>query len=187
MIKLIAIGKNKDKALQSLEKEYMKRLSAFCKFSEIEVKDEANEHVSREAEVLLVKEKEGNRVLEKLSDQDFVVLLDLHGKMIDSKTFAKNLDMWQMKYSNIVFVIAGSLGPSEKLVARANYRWKLSDLTFTHLITRAQIAVVLKSRHHLAVASACSKYIRCIVVAPCIDKILVIAREDSRVPSLLIC
>lgn len=48
MIKLIAIGKNKDKALQSLEKEYMKRLSAFCKFSEIEVKDEANEHVSRE-------------------------------------------------------------------------------------------------------------------------------------------
>ena len=78
MIKLIAIGKNKDKALQSLEKEYMKRLSAFCKFSEIEVKDEANEHISREAEVLLVKEKEGNRVLEKLSDQDFVVLLDLH-------------------------------------------------------------------------------------------------------------
>lgn len=34
-----------------------------------------------------------------------------------------------MKYSNIVFVIAGSLGPSEKLVSRANYRWKLSDLT----------------------------------------------------------
>ena len=118
MIKLIAIGKNKDKALQSLEKEYMKRLSAFCKFSEIEVKDEAN------------------RVLEKLSDQDFVVLLDLHGKMIDSETFAKNLDMWQMKHSNIVFVIAGSLGPSEKLVSRANYRWKLSDLTFTHLMTR---------------------------------------------------
>ena len=53
MIKLIAIGKNKDKALQSLEKEYMKRLSAFCKFSKIEVKDEANEHISREAEVLL--------------------------------------------------------------------------------------------------------------------------------------
>ena len=105
MIKLIAIGKNKDKALQSLEKEYMKRLSAFCKFSEIEVKD-------------------------------FVVLLDLHGKMIDSETFAKNLDMWQMKHSNIVFVIAGSLGPSEKLVSRANYRWKLSDLTFTHLMTR---------------------------------------------------
>ena len=47
MIKLIAIGKNKDKALQSLEKEYIKRLSAFCKFSEIEVKDEANEFLEK--------------------------------------------------------------------------------------------------------------------------------------------
>ena len=47
MIKLIAIGKNKDKALQSLEKEYMKRLSAFCKFSEIEVKDEAENKTIR--------------------------------------------------------------------------------------------------------------------------------------------
>lgn len=136
MIKLIAIGKNKDKALQSLEKEYIKRLGAFCKFSELEVKDEANEHVSRENEVLLVKEKEGNRVLEKIAEQDFVILLDLHGQMLDSETFAKKLDAWQMQHSNLVFVIAGSLGPSKKLVQRANYRWKLSDLTFTHLMTR---------------------------------------------------
>ena len=136
MIKIIAIGKNKDKSLQALEKEYAKRLSAFCKLDIIEVKDEANEHTSRESEVLLVKEKEASRVFEKLNDTDYVVLLDLHGKMIDSETFAKNLDVWQMQHSNIVFVIAGSLGPSEKLVRRANYRWKLSDLTFTHLMTR---------------------------------------------------
>ena len=136
MIKIIAIGKNKDKALQALEKEYAKRLSAFCKLDIIEVKDEANEHTSRESEVLLVKEKEVSRVFEKINDTDYVVLLDLHGKMIDSETFAKNLDVWQMQHSNIVFVIAGSLGPSEKLVRRANYRWKLSDLTFTHLMTR---------------------------------------------------
>ena len=57
-------------------------------------------------------------------------MLDLHGKMIDSETFAKNLDTWQMKHSNIVFVIAGSLGPSEKLVSRANYRWKIIGSNF---------------------------------------------------------
>ncbi len=136
MIKVIAIGKNKDKALQSLEKEYVKRLSAFCKVDVIEVKDEANDKVSRDKEVLLVKEKEGKRVLEKLSDSDFVILLDLHGKMIDSETFAKSLDTWQVSHSNLVFVIAGSLGPSEELVNRSNFRWKLSDLTFTHLMTR---------------------------------------------------
>ena len=136
MIKLIAIGKNKDKALQSLEKEYMKRLSAFCKFSKIEVKDEANEHVSREAEVLLVKEKEGNRVLEKLSDQDFVVLLDLHGKMIDSETFAKNLDTWQMKHSNIVFVIGGSIGLDTAILKRSDYALSFSKMTFPHQLMR---------------------------------------------------
>jgi 23S rRNA (pseudouridine1915-N3)-methyltransferase len=105
VIKLIAIGKNKDKALQSLEKEYMKRLSAFCKFSEIEVKDEANEHVSREAEVLLVKEKEGNRVLEKISDQDFVVLLDLHGKKYIQSGFLlrhKRICLCKLEYESYV-------------------------------------------------------------------------------------
>lgn len=136
MIKVIAIGKNKDKSLQALEKEYVKRLSAFCKVEVIEVKDEANDKVSREKEVLSVKEKEGKRVLEKLSDSDFVILLDLHGKMMNSEMFAKSLDSWQVEHSNLVFVIAGSLGPSLELVSRSNFRWKLSDLTFTHLMTR---------------------------------------------------
>lgn len=139
MIKIIAIGKNKDKALQSLEKEYVKRLSAFCKMDVIEVKDEANDKVSRDKEVLLIKEKEGKRVLEKLSDSDFLILLDLHGKMMDSEGFAKSLDAWQVRHSNLVFVIAGSLGPSDELLARSNFRWKLSDLTFTHLMTRVLV------------------------------------------------
>ena len=61
----------------------------------IEVKDEANQHVERESEILKIKEKEGTRVLEKLKKDDFVILLDLHGKMMDSETFAKKLDGWQ--------------------------------------------------------------------------------------------
>jgi len=135
-LKLIAIGKNKDKALQSLEKEYVKRLGAFTKMEVLEVKDEANEHMDREAEMELVKEKEGKRALSLIKEQDFVVLLDLHGKMVSSEQFAKDLDFWLQKTSNVVFVIAGSLGPSPDLSKRANVRWKLSDLTFTHLMTR---------------------------------------------------
>lgn len=139
MIKLIAIGKNKDKALQTLEKEYIKRLGAFCKFELIELKDEANEHVSRENEVLLIKQKEAERALAKLSDRDFVILLDLHGKMFDSISFSKQLEKWQIQNQNIVFVIAGSLGPAPDLVKRADVTWKLSDLTFTHLMTRVLV------------------------------------------------
>ncbi len=137
MIRVIAVGKNKDKSLRALENEYLKRLHAFTKIEVIEVKDEANDNIDREAEVLIVKEKEGKRVLDKIQPNDFVVLLDLHGNMLDSVQFSKQLQAWQS--SKLVFVIAGSLGPSEELVRRANYRWKLSDLTFTHLMTRVLI------------------------------------------------
>ncbi len=139
MIRLIAIGKSKDKALQSLEKEYTKRISAFSKIEVIEVKDEANQHLNRDQEVALIKEKEGQRVFDKIKSEDFVILLDLHGKMMDSEEFAKELNAWQISSQHLVFVIAGSLGPSPALVKRANIRWKLSDLTFTHLMTRVLV------------------------------------------------
>jgi len=138
-LKLIAIGRNKDKALLALEKEYVKRLGAFTKMEVIEVKDEANDHIEREAEMTIIKDKEGKRVLEKIRDQDFVILLDLHGAMESSESFAAKLEQWQTRSGNLVFVIAGSLGPSKALLSRANARWKLSDLTFTHLMTRVLV------------------------------------------------
>lgn len=136
MIHLISVGKNKDKALQSLEKEYIKRLSGFTKIQVTEVKDEANDHTERENEMRLIKEKEGQRVLSKIKDNDFVILLDLHGSTMDSLQFSKTMEAWKQKNANLTFVIAGSLGPSEELVKRSRVRWKLSDLTFTHLMTR---------------------------------------------------
>lgn len=136
MITLLCVGKNKEKALCQLENEYVKRIQPFSKLQVIEVKDESNVHMERDKEAELIKEKEGKRVLEKIRPQDFVILLDLHGKMPDSILFSNQLESWFMKSSDLVFVIAGSLGPSNDLVKRANVRWKLSDLTFTHLMTR---------------------------------------------------
>lgn len=136
MITFLCIGKNKEKALCQLENEYVKRIQPFSKLQVIEVKDESNVHMERDKEAELIKEKEGKRVLEKIRPQDFVILLDLHGKMPDSISFSNQLESWFMKSSDLVFVIAGSLGPSSDLVKRADYRWKLSDLTFTHLMTR---------------------------------------------------
>ena len=136
MITLLCVGKNKEKALCQLENEYVKRIQPFSKLQVIEVKDESNVHKERDKEAELIKEKEGKRVLEKIRPQDFVILLDLHGKMPDSISFSNQLESWFMKSSDLVFVIAGSLGPSSDLVKRANVRWKLSDLTFTHLMTR---------------------------------------------------
>lgn len=136
MITLLCVGKNKEKALCQLENEYVKRIQPFSKLQVIEVKDESNVHMERDKEAELIKEKEGKRILEKIRPQDFVILLDLHGKMPDSILFSNQLESWFMKSSDLVFVIAGSLGPGNDLVKRANVRWKLSDLTFTHLMTR---------------------------------------------------
>ena len=136
MITLLCVGKNKEKALYQLENEYVKRIQPFSKLQVIEVKDESNVHMERDKEAELIREKEGKRILEKIRPQDFVILLDLHGKMPDSISFSNQLESWFMKSSDLVFVIAGSLGPSNDLVKRANVRWKLSDLTFTHLMTR---------------------------------------------------
>jgi len=136
LITLLCVGKNKEKALCQLENEYVKRIQPFSKLQVIEVKDESNVHMERDKEAELIREKEGKRILEKIRPQDFVILLDLHGKMLDSILFSNQLESWFMKSSDLVFVIAGSLGPSNDLVKRANVRWKLSDLTFTHLMTR---------------------------------------------------
>ena len=136
MIKIICIGKMKDKALRLLQEEYVKRISAFDRTEIIEVKDEPNENVHRPAEAALVMSREGERALGKIRSDDFVILLDLHGEMWDSETFAEKLAQWRSAGRQLVFVIAGSLGPSKELTARANLRWKLSDLTFTHLMTR---------------------------------------------------
>lgn len=129
----------KDKALHALEAEYCKRLQSFTRVEVLEVKDEPTDHMDREKEILATKEKEGERALAKLRDTDFVVLLDLHGRCWDSEGFAAQLEQWRDAHSSLVFVIAGSLGPSPALIARADVRWKLSDLTFTHLMTRVLV------------------------------------------------
>lgn len=132
MIKIISIGKLKEKALESLQKEYLKRLSAFFRVEVIEVKDEPERKGQSEKDLI---EKEAIRALEKIKPADTVVLLDLHGKMIDSLEFTKLRQKWVEK-GDLTFVIAGSRGPGHSLKRRADYAWKLSDLTFPHQLCR---------------------------------------------------
>ena len=139
MITLLCIGKNKDRSLQTLEKEYCKRLSAFDRTEVIELKDEPTPADDRPKEQTAAKDKEAARALDHLRPDDYVILLDLHGTEWDSETFSDRLAQWRLRARRLVFVIAGSLGPGEALTTRADVRWKLSDLTFTHLMTRVLV------------------------------------------------
>ena len=137
MIKIVAVGKLKEKALISLFDEYKKRLKPYTKIELIEVNDEQTLDTNSFAQNEIIKNKEGERILSKIKESEYVVLLDLWGEMINSETFAKKLeDIYTYHSSNITFVIGGSLGLSKDVVKRANFRWKFSDLTFTHQMIR---------------------------------------------------
>lgn len=137
MIKIVAVGKIKEKAMQSLIDEYKKRLSSFTKIEIIEVNDEMIPANNSVAQNEMAKVAEGNRLLSKIKDQEFVILLDLWGESFSSEKFSKKMsEIMTYQTSQITFVIGGSLGLSPQVVQRANLRWKLSDCTFTHQMCR---------------------------------------------------
>ena len=131
MIKIVCVGKIKDKNLSNLIEDYIDKISHYHKIEIIEVKDEP---ITDDEKAVLNKEAE--RVLSKINNDEYVILMDLHGKSIDSLSFAKKLDKLFVHNSKITFVIGGSLGLGDKLIERANERIKLSDLTFLHQMTR---------------------------------------------------
>lgn len=131
MIRLICVGKIKDKNLQALVDDYVKKISRYHRFEVIEVKDEPFK--DNEKSVLDV---EALRALKYIKDNEYVILFDLHGKQVDSLKFASHLDELFIKNSTIDFVIGGSYGLGEALIKRSNERISLSQMTFLHQITR---------------------------------------------------
>lgn len=131
MIKLVCIGKIKDTNLKALIDDYTKKINRYHKIEVIEVKDEPIKDNEK-----YVLDTEASRALSKIEDDEYVILLDLHGKTLDSVEFANKLDKIFISYSKITFVIGGSLGLGQELLDRANYRLKLSDMTFLHQMTR---------------------------------------------------
>lgn len=137
MIKIITVGKLKEKAMMQLVDEYVKRLQSFTKVQLIEVADEKIPKENSQLDNENAKKKEGERILSKIKKEDYVILLDLHGTMLTSEGLAKKInDIQTYQSSQICFVIAGSLGFSKEVLALANYRWKLSDLTFPHQMVK---------------------------------------------------
>lgn len=132
MIKIIAVGKIKEKAMKSLIDDYQKRINRYYKLEVIEVKDEV---IIKDLDDK-IKDIEGQRILKLINDRDYVVCLDLSGVSYDSVDFATRLQK-QLDYGiNVVFVIGGSLGLSKEVLARANSHLKLSDMTFLHNMAR---------------------------------------------------
>ena len=135
-VRIVCVGKIKDSFNKQGIDEYKKRLSRYIKLDIIEVDDAKIKDNASQKEEELVKKEEGIRILKQVKDNEYMILLDLHGKEIDSVEFSKIIDTTSIRFSTITFVIGGSLGLSDAVIQRANYRLCLSKMTFTHQMTR---------------------------------------------------
>ena len=136
-ITVISVGKIKEKYFTGAIEEYAKRLSRYCKLDLIEVPDEKTPDGASEGLELQIKEKEGERILQKIPDGAFVVALAIDGKMLDSEELAGQMERWNVGgISHVVFLIGGSLGLAPMVLKRADYKLSFSKMTFPHQLMR---------------------------------------------------
>ncbi|MGH1647980.1 23S rRNA (pseudouridine(1915)-N(3))-methyltransferase RlmH [Enterococcus gilvus] len=136
-IKIISVGKLKEKYLVQGINEYTKRLSKYCKITLVEVPDEKAPEKLSDAEMTQVKEKEGERILAKVKDQEYVFALAINGKNPSSEDFAATLDSLQISgKSQFVFIIGGSLGLSDQVLKRSNAQISFGKMTYPHQLMR---------------------------------------------------
>ncbi|MEG0591932.1 MAG: 23S rRNA (pseudouridine(1915)-N(3))-methyltransferase RlmH [Coprobacillus sp.] len=136
-IKIICVGKLKEKYLVDGIKEYVKRISAYATIEMIEVNDERIPDNASLAEEMIVKAKEGRKILDKVKQDDYMILLDVSSQELDSVAFSKRIEECMINgKSTIDFVIGGSLGHGEEVLSRANMKLSFSPMTFPHQLMR---------------------------------------------------
>ena len=136
-ITLITVGKIKEKYFTDAIAEYAKRLSRYCKLEIVEVPDEKTPDGASESLENQIKEKEGERILSKISEGVYVVALAIEGKQLSSEELADKMEKWNVNgISHLVFIIGGSLGLTPKVLNRADFKLSFSKMTFPHQLMR---------------------------------------------------
>lgn len=131
-VNVVCVGNLKEKFSQDAEKEYLKRLSKFCKLNVVELKEQ-----NKLSNIMLIKEKEGEEIIKNLSSYN--ILCDLGGENLSSEEFANRLEKLALKNSKITFVIGGSYGVSEKVKNACQMKISFSKMTFPHNLFRIML------------------------------------------------
>lgn len=139
-IRLICVGKLKERFYAEAAAEYSKRLSAFCRLEVIELPEERlGEHPSA-AEIEAALNREAEQIEKKLPKDGTLICLCVEGEQMDSETFARLLTRTENSgRPRISFLIGGSFGLAEKLKERADLRLSMSKMTFPHHLARVML------------------------------------------------
>lgn len=137
LIQIVAVGKIKEEYLKKGIAQYSKEITKYYSFEIIEVADEPAQERLSLAEEEQVKLKEGERILQQVKEDSFVIMLDIQGRSYSSEQFAGKINsLTQGGKKHIVFVIGGSLGLGENVLRRADFRLSFSPMTFPHQLMR---------------------------------------------------
>ena len=132
-IRILSVGKIKEKYLNAGIAEYAKRLSRYCKLTFCQVADEKTPDRASDALNEQIKDAGGQRLLKHIREQDYVIALAIDGNMVDSVELSRKIGQLGVEgKSSIAFVIGGSLGLSDAVLQRADYRLSFSRMTFPH-------------------------------------------------------
>ncbi|MGO1370156.1 MAG: 23S rRNA (pseudouridine(1915)-N(3))-methyltransferase RlmH [Senegalia sp. (in: firmicutes)] len=136
-ITVIAVGKIKEKYIINGIKEFTKRLSAYSKLKIIEIKDEATKENMSKSEEDIIKNKEGEKILSKIPNNSYIISLCIEGKQLKSEELSKKIDDLGVKgISSITFIIGGSIGLSDQVVKKSDFKLSFSKMTFPHQLMR---------------------------------------------------
>ncbi|MBJ9991774.1 23S rRNA (pseudouridine(1915)-N(3))-methyltransferase RlmH [Paenibacillus sp. S28] len=137
LIQIIGVGKLKEKYLVQGIQEYAKRLTPYIKFQMVEVADEKAPDTLSDAEVSIVKEREGERILAHIKESAHVIALAIGGQLWSSEELAAEIDrLGTYGTSHVVFVIGGSHGLSDQVLRRAQQRLSFGRMTLPHQLMR---------------------------------------------------
>ncbi len=152
-IRLISVGKIKEKYLREGIAEYTKRLSRYCKLTFVQTPDEKTPEGAPKSVEQAILHTEGERILKQLREREYVIALAIEGQMLDSLQLADKLQGFGVSgISDIAFVIGGSLGLSKEVMERADESLSFSRMTFPHqlmqMILLEQIYRSFRIMHH---------------------------------------
>jgi 23S rRNA (pseudouridine1915-N3)-methyltransferase len=136
-IRIIAVGKIKEKYLQDGIAEYEKRLRPYTRFQVTEIPEEKRPAAATPAVERAAVEREGVRILAAIPAGSYVIALDIQGQDWSSVALAEALERWELEgRSAVVFLVGGDLGLSPEVIQRCDLRLSLSNMTFTHPMAR---------------------------------------------------
>lgn len=136
-ITIVCVGKIKEKFYRDALAEYTKRLSRYCSLSITEVADEKTKEQASDVECAIIKDREGERILKSIREDGYVIALAIDGKNLDSVELSEKIENLALTgKSTIYFVIGGSLGLSDEVMKRADYKLSFSRMTFPHQLMR---------------------------------------------------